>query len=122
MKVALPEPESFYRDELAGAINGMTEWHLGMMGRADIVSPGRFFEVEPIHRWRHGLRQLMAYAASPSTEDLTPCLAVYGVWGDEALKVYLKIRDSAFPVELWLRSQRGRWRPVTSRREARRTN
>jgi hypothetical protein len=50
------------RDNLATQLGGITEAQLPY-GRADVLTKDTVFEVEPAENWRHGVRQVLAYAA-----------------------------------------------------------
>lgn len=69
-----PKPEAWYRDLLASQLGGQIEAELPF-GRADVLTDGSVFEVEPAFHWRIGVRQVLAYAAQASRQ---PALALYG--------------------------------------------
>ena len=62
------------RDELATQLGGITEAQLPY-GRADVLTKDTVFEVEPAENWRHGVRQVLAYAAQVGLPLPSPCSA-----------------------------------------------
>ena len=62
------------RDNLATQLGGITEAQLPY-GRADVLTKDTVFEVEPAENWRHGVRQVLAYAAQVG---LPPAVALFG--------------------------------------------
>ena len=104
--------EHYLRDELARRIRGVTEANLPY-GRPDVMTDQAVFEVEPLAKWRNGVRQVLAYSAQTGLE---PTLALFGAAkNDQVLKLYLKLRDGSPRVHLWWYSGRG-WESVHSRR------
>jgi hypothetical protein len=91
------QPESFYRDLLAAQVGGTTELILPF-GRADVVTAGTVYEVEPVIHWRDGVRQVLSYAAQCSRR---PALALYGK-PTIAVRVWTELERIPGPgVELW---------------------
>lgn len=73
------------RDKLATQLGGITEAQLPY-GRADVLTKDTVFEVEPAENWRHGVRQVLAYAAQVG---LPPAVALFGtVAAERMLAVY----------------------------------
>jgi hypothetical protein len=99
-------------DELAVRLRGTTEAKLPY-GRADVLTSTTVFEVEPAAQWRHGVRQVLAYAAQTGC---TPAVALFGEASHpEVLRTYLRLRDNRPAVELWWWYGEG-WRRVSNRR------
>lgn len=105
--------EAFYRDKLARQLRGLVEVALPF-GRADVATTTDVFEVEPVDRWRHGVRQVLAYAVQC---NLVPNIALFGeTTKDERLRMYLRLRDKLrCECVLWLYGPTYGWYRVTSR-------
>ena len=87
--------EGPYIQILARQLGGICEAILPV-GRADVATGDRVFEVEPYHGWRNGLRQVLAYEGQTG---LVPCLALFGIGDYE--KVFTFLRRRLARVELW---------------------
>lgn len=91
-------PEVHFQELLHSQMGGRREAPLGF-GRADLMTDDVVWEVEPVSRWQHGTRQVLAYAAQC---HLRPALAVYGkAKNTEVIRIYRRLRDCPTPVELW---------------------
>ena len=111
------------RDNLATQLGGITEAQLPY-GRADVLTKDTVFEVEPAENWRHGVRQVLAYAAQVG---LPPAVALFGtVAAERMLAVYEQLSGGQWatrppvPVALWWWDERT-WRPITGRGKCRDT-
>jgi hypothetical protein len=109
------------RDNLATQLGGITEAQLPY-GRADVLTKDTVFEVEPAENWRHGVRQVLAYAAQVG---LPPAVALFGtVAAERMLAVYEQLSGGQWatrppvPVALWWWDERT-WRPITGRGKCR---
>jgi hypothetical protein len=67
--------ESVVRDHFAARYAHPRIEHKTEFGRIDVVVDGMAVEVEPVRRWRHGVRQAFAYSKETG---LAPALALYG--------------------------------------------
>lgn len=106
--------EHHHRDLLARTVHGYVEVTLGPFGRADVATATDVYEVEPIGRWRHGLRQAVAYAAGSGCRAN---LALFGAaTGETWLRIHTTLRDS--DVALW-RLDGALWSRVTARTHCR---
>lgn len=107
--------EHLLRDELARTVHGITEASLDY-GRADVMTGQAVFEVESATKWRHGVRQVLAYSAACG---LPPSLALFGeAKNEEVLRIYLKLRDGQPKIDLWWFGS-GAWLPITARTHCR---
>lgn len=112
LKVVLPEHE--LRNHLAVQLGGVAEACLPY-GRPDVLTATTVFEVEPVKAWRHAVRQVHSYAAQTGC---VPAVALFGrASPDKVLGLYVKLRDSAPPIEFWCWD--GCWVKVTSRKACR---
>jgi hypothetical protein len=109
------------RDNLATQLGGITEAQLPY-GRADVLTKDTVFEVEPAENWRHGVCQVLAYAAQVG---LPPAVALFGtVAAERMLAVYEQLSGGQWatrppvPVALWWWDERT-WRPITGRGKCR---
>jgi hypothetical protein len=105
------------RDKLATQLGGITEAQLPY-GRADVLTKDTVFEVEPAENWRHGVRQVLAYAVQAG---LPPAVALFGtVAAERMLAVYEQLSGGRWasrpsvPVALWWWDERT-WQPITGR-------
>lgn len=105
------------RDKLATKLGGITEAQLPY-GRVDVLTKDTVFEVEPAENWRHGVRQVLAYAAQVG---LPPAIALFGtVAAERMLAVYEQLSGGQWatrppvPVALWWWDERT-WQPITGR-------
>jgi hypothetical protein len=103
--------EHLLRDQLARQIGGVTEVCLPY-GSADVMTTRLVFEVESLAKWRHGVRQVLGYAAQTG---LPPALALYGdALRDDVLKMYIKLRDGSPRIHLWWHTGQT-WREIHNR-------
>jgi hypothetical protein len=107
----VPCSETPFVRALVETLNGVAEVVLPA-GRADVATDIDVFEVEPVKRWRHGVRQAFAYAGM---SGLRPNLALFGK--ADYLDIYLKIRDTMPGMVLWVWHANG-WVRITNRRLA----
>ena len=109
------------RDELATQLGSITEAQLPY-GRTDVLTKDTVFEVEPAENWRHGVRQVLAYAAQVG---LPPAVALFGAVATERmLAVHEQLSGGQWatrppvPVALWWWDEHT-WLHITSRGECR---
>ena len=107
--------ESVLRDHFAARyIVSRTEVRTDF-GRVDVIADGFAVEVEPVARWRHGVRQALAYSKETG---LHPAVALYGdISADLATHIYRKC--SAAHVTVFLLDRR-RWYRIRSFEQAER--
>lgn len=102
--------EGPYTAAMARRVNGACEVVIPL-GRIDVATNEVAIEVEPVGSWRHGARQVLAYAAQTGQQ---PALALFGK--ADYLPIYLFLRDRFPAFTLWI--WRGAWVRTTNRREA----